>query len=61
MADRVEIDEIVTSVRVYDDALLLSPQLVELVAARVLPRVHEDELHRERVREEHHICPEGSA
>jgi hypothetical protein len=61
MPDRVEIDEIVANVHVYDDEQLLSPQLIEQVSVMVLARVRDEAGHRERVREEQRICPEGAA
>jgi hypothetical protein len=60
MHDRVEIDEIVADVHVFDDELMLSPRLIEQVTARVLARVRDDEGHRERVREEQRIGPEAA-
>jgi hypothetical protein len=59
MPERAEIDEVVADVRVYDDEALLSPQLIAAVAARVLPLVEEQRLHRERLHEERCLGPEA--
>jgi hypothetical protein len=61
MRDRVEIDEIVATVHVYDDETLLTPRLIELVTERVLARVRDEHAHRERVREEQRISPDGAS